>query len=137
MAHHKQELAAILVVHCILFDLLCLMLLSAIFQLYHGDLFRWWKKLEYPERTTNYEQATGKLYHLRLQVECTIFVIYEAGHEPMSVLVMGLYEYNSSHLEWRAGLSHIILKGTHPRTIPTKFDLIWFSSFRREDLNVI
>jgi hypothetical protein len=26
---------------------------------------------------------------------------------------------------------------SHPRTIPTKFDLIWFSSFRREDLNVI
>jgi hypothetical protein len=44
---------------------------------------------------------------------------------------------NSSHLEWRAGLSDIILKGTHPRTIQAKFDLIWFSGFRREDLNVI
>ena len=44
---------------------------------------------------------------------------------------------NSSHLEWRAGLSDIILKGTHPWTIQTKFDLIWFSGFRREDLNVI
>ena len=40
---------------------------------------------------------------------------------------------NSSHLEWRAGLSDIILKGTHP----TKFDLILFSGFRREDLNAI
>jgi hypothetical protein len=27
-------------------------------------------------------QATGKLYHLRLQVECTLFVIYKAGREP-------------------------------------------------------
>ena len=27
-------------------------------------------------------QATGKLYHLRLRVECTIFVIYKAGREP-------------------------------------------------------
>jgi len=27
-------------------------------------------------------QATGKLYHLRLRVECTLFAIYKAGHEP-------------------------------------------------------
>jgi hypothetical protein len=30
-----------------------------------------------------------------------------------------------------------ILKGTHPGTIPARFGLIWFSSFRGEDLNVI
>jgi hypothetical protein len=28
---------------------------------------------------------------------------------------------NSSHLEWRAGLSDTILKGTHPGTIPARF----------------
>ena len=44
---------------------------------------------------------------------------------------------NSSHLEWRAGLSDIFLKGPHPRTIPARFGLIWFSSFKGEDLNVI
>jgi hypothetical protein len=33
---------------------------------------------------------------------------------------------NSGHLEWRAGLSDTILKGTHP----ARFDLIWFSGFR-------
>jgi hypothetical protein len=44
---------------------------------------------------------------------------------------------NSSHLEWRVGLSDTILKGDHPRTIPAKFVLIWFSGFRGEDLNVI
>ena len=43
---------------------------------------------------------------------------------------------NSSHLEWRAGLSDTILKGTHPRTIPARFGLIWFRGFRGEDLNV-
>jgi hypothetical protein len=26
---------------------------------------------------------------------------------------------------------------THPRTIPARFDLIWFCGFRGEDLNVI
>jgi hypothetical protein len=33
-------------------------------------------------------------------------------------------------------MSDTILKGDHPRTIPAKFALIWFSGFR-EDLNVI
>jgi hypothetical protein len=44
---------------------------------------------------------------------------------------------NSSHLEWRPGLSDIIVKGTLPRTIPARFGLIWFSGFRGKDLNVI
>jgi hypothetical protein len=43
---------------------------------------------------------------------------------------------NSSHLEWRADLSDTILKGTHPRTIPARFGLIWFRGFRGEDLNL-
>jgi len=36
----------------------------------------------YPVRTTDQGQATGNLYHLRLRVECTIFVNYKAGREP-------------------------------------------------------
>jgi hypothetical protein len=40
---------------------------------YHGDQFQWWKKPEYPERTIDHGQATGKLYHLQLRVECTFF----------------------------------------------------------------
>ena len=35
-----------------------------------------------PERTTDHGDATGELYHLRLRVECTFFVIYKAGREP-------------------------------------------------------
>ena len=48
--------------------------LSAIFQLYHGVQLKWLKKPEHPKRTTDHEQATGKLYHLWLRVECTLFV---------------------------------------------------------------
>jgi hypothetical protein len=44
---------------------------------------------------------------------------------------------NISHLEWRAGLWDTIWKGTHQWTFPAKFGLIWFSSFRGENLNVI
>ena len=43
---------------------------------------------------------------------------------------------NSSHLEWRADLSNTILEGTDPLIIPARFGLIWFRSFRGEDLNV-
>ena len=43
---------------------------------------------------------------------------------------------NSSHLEWRVGLSDTILIGTHPGTIPARFGLICLRGFRREDLNV-
>jgi hypothetical protein len=54
-----------------------------------------------------------------------VLVVEEAGenHRPLC---------NSSHLEWRAGLSDTILKGTHP----AKFGSIWFRGFKGEDLNV-
>jgi hypothetical protein len=39
------------------------------------------------------------------------------------------------HGGWRC--QDTILKRDHARTIPAKFALIWFNSFREEDLNVI
>ena len=40
--------------------------LSTIFLLYHnhGDQFYWWRKPEYPKKTTDLSQATDKLYHI-------------------------------------------------------------------------
>ena len=77
------------------FEFLCLTPLSAIFQLYHGDQFQWWRKSEYPERTTDPGQATGKLYHLRLRVKYTLFCNLQSWartHAILVIAILGLYE---------------------------------------------
>jgi hypothetical protein len=44
------------------------------------------------ERTTDPGQATGKLYHLRLRVECPLFCNVQNWARTHAVLVIGLYE---------------------------------------------
>jgi hypothetical protein len=43
-------------------------------------------------RFTDHWQVTGKRYHLRLQVECTLFCNIQSRARTHAVLVIGLHE---------------------------------------------
>jgi hypothetical protein len=45
-----------------------------------------------PGENTGHGQATDKLYHLRLRVECTLFCNLHSRARTHAVLVIGLYE---------------------------------------------
>jgi hypothetical protein len=47
-----------------------------------------------PGENTDHGQATGKLYHLRMRVECTLFVIYKYDANPSRNAESGVKRIN-------------------------------------------
>ena len=63
----------------------CLTPLSTIFQLYLASQFYWWRKPEYPEKTTDLPQVTDKLYHLC----CIEYTLPWTGFELTTLVAIG------------------------------------------------
>ena len=52
----------------------------------------WRPVLVMEEAGENHGQATGKLYHVRLRVDCTLFCNLQSRAQTHAVLAIGLYE---------------------------------------------
>jgi hypothetical protein len=71
--------------------------LSIIFRLFRGSQLYWWRKPEYPKKTTDLPQVTDKLYHIILY---RVHLAW-AGFELTKLEIQILYEHDDPRDIWK------------------------------------
>jgi hypothetical protein len=105
------------------FDLIWFLVFNTTFS--NFSAISWWPVLVvYLQRTTDHGQATGKLYHLLLRVECTLFCKLQSWARTHAVLVICLYEL----------LGNPTTKLIEP---PGPFSVLWIRYIMSYNLNEI